>query len=611
MIKNASFTELTPYVSVGMDCIQSKQKGTASSGIGLEGKVGIKALWHQDRILNPYVSADFVLGQNFWNQHSVNRFGVRGQAGLQIDLTRDGSVSLPMGIYVEGGKAHGSLGNLSDLASYQGGGLATGLSVHFKNLNLGLTVNYGARTFLGSSEGYTAASLSEEATRGFGLGFQMGWSSRRKSVVADLPVLGTPAVDTDANTFTVNGNQAIQFPGNPHTYHVAFGNTQVLILDANGPEDHLMSVGDRVMFDGQSWMLARLIPPLTNEWGYVSGGVAVFQKSEGQSVGSLATSTGIGLTQGLEESAVLAGADILSGEMSSLPSAVPMASTTTPSSSAATTSAVTSAAPTTSSAPSTSKPASSATLHPDFVTTAEDAWMRQSDNHIVAYINENNEATVKLKIPPGLSIDDFLKNLLPYPVDIEPDIVEVAFQADYKGGHYFLTSTRAAGYFTPIVTKYDYTIDKNGVLRFTWTEATLDRSFNPKSHDQEFNKEFFADPAVKRKLKEAMGKAGKNNSDEAVNDYIADIIEASPRVQGVYGHHYYDPKTGYYEYQQRVGFGNWLVESAMKAFGDSGTFGAALKVAYNVMQRKDYAGARGSKGKEVIAMDGKTYRASP
>ncbi len=186
------YTQLSPHVSVGMDSWNGEQDAYT----GWSAQVGLTALFRGK--YNPYLSADFVGGQiKDVNQTSLIHKGFEGGLGGQIDF-HDSQATLPIGIYGEVGSANGNLQNFGAVKSYRGAGVKTGLNIHLGHWQLGLSVNYGLRTYMGEESG-----ALQRGGR-LGLGFNLGWEPARKDFTSSVPVVSHVASHTVVNHVVPN-----------------------------------------------------------------------------------------------------------------------------------------------------------------------------------------------------------------------------------------------------------------------------------------------------------------------------------------------------------------------------------------------------------------------
>ncbi len=214
----AHYVQLSPDVSVGLDRWQGFGKNPYT---GWQAKAGVTALFRRVyRKFNPYLSADLAGGTvSKTTQASLSRLGFEGGIGAQVDLNDSGTISIPVGIYGEIGGASGSaaLANASSLdalKNYRGIGLKSGLNIaahHFSHgdLQLGLSVSYGLRTYVGEDN-----SVSKRGGQ-FGIGFSIGWSPRRK-YHSPVPVV------TEAPEPTATVTSTMIKPGDPLNINLNF-----------------------------------------------------------------------------------------------------------------------------------------------------------------------------------------------------------------------------------------------------------------------------------------------------------------------------------------------------------------------------------------------------
>ncbi len=221
-----SSVELTPHISLGMDMWRpenSKEKSYKQ----LREKLGVTALFRGAGRVNPYVSGRLVLGQvsktlaqataDGNKKAAFNSTGFEGEAGVQWDVTKDGSVTLPLGVYVGLGKARGqlpfsSVDMMDDVKGYQEAGVSTGININSKTLQIGFGLTYGARTYASHTPGYAEHSRSANVVRPLGFGFSIGWTPGRKKVVNDLHVI-TPDKPTIEKADFNNGHPPTEAGG--------------------------------------------------------------------------------------------------------------------------------------------------------------------------------------------------------------------------------------------------------------------------------------------------------------------------------------------------------------------------------------------------------------
>ncbi len=186
---NKSRIELTPQISVGLE--QGYQ-----DEVGLNETLGAALVFRQGYRVNPYLSAALALGQ-MRQDVSINRFGGKAGAGVEIDILKGGRVTLPFGVYGEAGLATGSVHYSGpeaqdELKNYNGLGLESGLHVNLKTLQIGLSVAYGLRTYTAHEKGYAESSLFSFKKAIPGLGFSIGWTPARRQYNT-IPVITTEA----------------------------------------------------------------------------------------------------------------------------------------------------------------------------------------------------------------------------------------------------------------------------------------------------------------------------------------------------------------------------------------------------------------------------------
>jgi hypothetical protein len=236
------------------------------------------------------------------------------------------------------------------------------------------------------------------------------------------------------------------------------------------------------------------------------------------------------------------------------------------------------------------------------VTEDEKAWLTTHPLQPIATFDGSGTAQIKI-YAPDITAEQFLDNLVPYQTYKYSTNVETCFNFDAAGSdgrteHYQFTAVRNHGFFPTItrVHRDDNVID-DGKVGVSWELVPQEEALS-----------LIATGTFRDKLGETLVDAKMN---VPLDNYMADIENNLGQISAVEGRQEFDQNTRIHTYVQHVELSGWFSRTVSNAFGSGAIIGAALKVAYHVLGQPEYAGTKGSYGKEVEAMGGIRYQPGP
>jgi len=232
--------------------------------------------------------------------------------------------------------------------------------------------------------------------------------------------------------------------------------------------------------------------------------------------------------------------------------------------------------------------ADSTATRPSWISENEAKWLDADGMKPIAYIVDKDRAIIKLK-KPGLTAQQIHSNIFPYKPTNQTSsvILSFAFKSKVKNQKgieeekdYLFTGTKIKGVFTATLTSYTENM-KNG-YKLSWNQVSITEAMEALTNN-------------KGALAQAMKDDGITDEvDGFLNGNIKNNLKNSVNVTGV---NQYDPKTGYYRYEQRVDFKSEAIEGFVHTEkGQMSVMGVALRIAYMTL-----AGADGKTSSAVDA----------
>ncbi len=244
-----------------------------------------------------------------------------------------------------------------------------------------------------------------------------------------------------------------------------------------------------------------------------------------------------------------------------------------------------------------------AAARPSWISDAEAEFFDKTGGLRPVALFDKGTGTVTIKLrKKGLSADQIVNAAIGPDYDYykKTDLVETSFRGRFKGADYLFTGTVARVYFpvkwtvafVPVVTRLTERREAS-FINLSW-ERVDDQSAAAflKTHED--------------RLLTVMKRAG---IEKRLHEYEESILENIPETSFIWGRHEYYFDSGYYIYQQRVTMSGKMSDVLARYAGSGDIKGAALKIAYQVLQEDALAGPPGQKGKVVVDFSGEKIHA--